>query len=189
MKITQRILLVDNYDSFTYNLYHYLQQPNVFVEVIRTDLVDFSIINDFDKIILSPGPGVPLDSLNMMRIIGEYYKIKPMLGVCLGMQAIGQFFNAELYNQNSVKHGVSLEIRIDEGGVLFEHLPNKFEVGLYHSWAIRAVKKPLRVTAVSKEGVVMAIEHEKLPIYGVQFHPESILTSNGKELITNFVNI
>lgn len=185
-----RILLIDNYDSFTYNLVHYLKGFDCEVDVVRNDQINFQTIDSYEKIVLSPGPGLPKDSKDMLKVIDQCYDKKPILGVCLGFQALLEFFGGEIYNQKEVKHGVAINCTIDPNSRLFNGLSTSLEVGLYHSWAAKEQNWPkeLIITAKSKEEVIMAFEHEKLPIAGVQFHPESILTENGKEIVENFLN-
>ena len=182
------ILLIDNYDSFTYNLFHYLEAYDCNVEVIRNDVIQLIEVDLFDKIVLSPGPGLPKDSGLMNEVIATYYDKKPILGVCLGMQAIGEFFGDTLYNMEEVKHGESDLIHHFGDDKLFYEIPSSFQVGLYHSWAVRLKNKsPLVPIAKSLNNTLMGVKHKDLPIYGVQFHPESILTEHGKKIIENFV--
>ncbi len=182
-----KILLLDNYDSFTFNLAHYLESMCEKVDVLRNDEVSLERINDYDKIVLSPGPGMPADAGMMPELITRYTGKTPILGVCLGMQGIAEYFGGRLYNQTVVRHGVSTIITTTEESLLFRELPRQFEVGLYHSWAVTDLPNSLRVSATSQEEVIMAIECADQRIYGVQFHPESILTQCGKEILRNFV--
>jgi anthranilate synthase component II len=185
-----KILLLDNYDSFTFNLFHYLEGLNCEVIVSRNDEILIDEIAVFDKIILSPGPGLPNQAGLMMEIINRYAFSKPFLGVCLGMQALAESFGDELYNLKEVRHGVASKISIVNSSLLFENLPLNFEVGLYHSWAVQLKEdSPFKATSFSEDGVLMSFEHKTLPIYGVQFHPESILTEHGKEILKNFIEI
>lgn len=178
-----KICIVDYYDSFTYNLFHYLEGMGHEVVVISDAAVNIDALEQFDGIVLSPGPGLPKESKSMMAIIGRYHSHKIILGVCLGMQGIGEFFGGELYNLNKVKHGIQEEIQIKEFG-LFEGMGTSLKVGLYHSWALRLnAESQLKALAHSSENVLMAIQHTSLPIYGMQFHPESILTEKGKVLL------
>ena len=183
-----KVLLLDNFDSFTFNLFHYLEGLDCAVTVARNNAVSLEEIALFDKIVLSPGPGLPKDAGIMMELISEYADKKPMLGVCLGMQAIGEHFGGRLYNQPEVKHGVP-EICIHNGeNKLFSGIPERSEVGLYHSWAVDlAEASQLKATAYSENQVLMAFEHESLPVAGVQFHPESLMTRFGKQMIRNFI--
>ena len=186
-----KILIVDNYDSFTYNLSHYAKSYASEVEVVRNDVLIFEDLERFDKIIISPGPGLPKETRNLFEVLKRFHKEKPILGVCLGMQGIAQFFGGSLLNQEKVKHGVEEIITITEPSKLFEAIPSTIKVGLYHSWKINPENFPeeLRITAISDSGVIMALEHKALPIYGVQFHPESIMTEYGKMIISNFVGV
>jgi anthranilate synthase component 2 len=183
-----RLLIVDNYDSFTYNLYHYANQFIKDVEVKKNDEVDISKINDFDKIILSPGPGLPHEHKNLFKII-EASINKSLLGVCLGHQAIAEYFGASLTNLDYVNHGVSTEIKVVDFDCLFNNLPNKFNVGLYHSWFVskKSFPKDLIITSENKLGNIYSFRHINYDIRGVQFHPESIMTENGLKMIENWI--
>ncbi len=182
------ILIIDNYDSFTYNLVHYFEELNCKVDVIRNDQINLKDIEKYTAIVLSPGPGLPKDAGLLLDVITKFYQTKPILGVCLGMQALAEFFGGRLYNQQEVKHGVSEKCKQNYPNKLFTNLNEFFEVGLYHSWAIDLGEiECLNVTATSENKVLMALEHKSLPIVGVQFHPESILTPKGKEMILNFI--
>jgi anthranilate synthase component 2 len=157
------------------------------VDVKRSDEINLEQILDYDKIVLSPGPGLPADAGMMPEVIKKYAGKIPILGVCLGMQGIAEFFGGRLYNQTVVRHGISTTITTTDESVLFHELPRQFEVGLYHSWAVTDLSNSLQVTAMSQEEVVMAIECAGQHVYGVQFHPESILTQFGKEILLNFI--
>ena len=183
----QRILLLDNYDSFTYNLSHYLEGEGAMVDVVLNDQFDKSTLDLYDKVVLSPGPGLPIYSGSMMEVIELSDGIRPVLGVCLGMQAIAEYLGGSLYNQKVVKHGVSENVQIHES-ILFRGLPEEIEVGLYHSWAVNT-EGDFNIISNSKEGVIMAIENKLKNFYGVQFHPESILTQEGKRIIENFLSL
>ncbi len=184
-----KILLLDNYDSFTYNLVHYIEGFDVEVDVVFNDCVNLSEIKHYDKIVLSPGPGLPKDSGKLMDVISLYADSKPMLGVCLGFQALVEYFGGSLYNQETVKHGVAEYASFDQHSKLFAQTESKFKVGLYHSWAVNKIDFPpaLKITALSENGVIMAFEHKTRAIAGVQFHPESILSSHGKKIVENFI--
>lgn len=184
-----KILVIDNYDSFTFNLVHYLEGLGCDVCVWRNDEIDFSAIATFDKIVLSPGPGLPIDAGDMNKLIKTHIESIPILGVCLGFQALVEHFGGEIYNQNEVKHGVAERCNFNSESKLFLQLPPQFKVGLYHSWAAKKkdFPSPLTITAETEEGTIMAFEHTTLPICGVQFHPESILTENGKAIVQNFI--
>lgn len=183
-----RVLILDNYDSFTYNLYDYVASFGVDVTVLRNDEVE--IITDVDKfthIILSPGPGLPKDAGIMPELIRIYAQMKSILGVCLGMQGIAEFFGAELYNLENVRHGRQFLCNKTTDSKLLHNLPEQFEVGLYHSWAVKNLPKELILTSLSEENVIMSFEHKDLSVFGVQFHPESVLTPLGKEIINAFL--
>jgi anthranilate synthase component 2 len=185
-----KVLLLDNFDSFTYNLFHYLEALDCEVTVARNNAVSIEEIAFFDKIVLSPGPGLPSDAGKMSEIVSFYASSKPILGVCLGMQALGEYFGGQLYNQSIVKHGVAEKCRHNLESIIFQKVPEVFEVGLYHSWAVDISKtKELKAIAFSENDILMAFEHQTLPIYGVQFHPESLLTMDGKTILQNFINI
>jgi anthranilate synthase component 2 len=189
LSIQLKILLIDNYDSFTFNLVHYLEGHDCEVTVWRNDEVDFSKIESFNKIVLSPGPGLPSEAAQLMEIITHTVGKMPILGVCLGFQALLEHFGGEIYNQDRVKHGVKEDCLLKEKSKLFTDIPDTFKIGLYHSWAAKKENFPdqLKITAVSQDDVIMAFEHEELPICGLQFHPESILSENGHEIIGNFL--
>jgi anthranilate synthase component 2 len=183
-----KVLLIDFYDSFTYNIFHYLESFGVDVSVIEDRAVKLEEVTIYDCIIFSPGPGLPKDTTSMFPILEEYASSKKIMGICLGMQGIAEFFGDHLYNLKQVKHGVSQQISIDTTCALFADLDKSQTVGLYHSWAVQLKKdSQLKEIGKSKEEVVMALKHSELPIYGVQFHPESILTENGKQLLKNFL--
>ena len=186
-----KVLIIDNYDSFTYNLCHYVQSLGVEVDVVRNDVVDFQLIeSNYSHLILSPGPGLPEESVNLLEVIQRFYTTKPILGVCLGMQALALSFGGELINQEVVKHGVQEQIFVYGNSPLFQKIPEQFNVGLYHSWKVDREQLPscFELIAVSEHQVAMAIQHKDFPLFGVQFHPESILSENGSQLIKNFLS-
>ncbi len=185
-----RILILDNYDSFTYNLYHYARLFCANVTVKRNDEISLEDVDEYSHIILSPGPGLPNNAGILMDVLKHYAHRKPILGICLGMQAMALHFGGSLYNQKKVKHGIQEVIDVDLNFTLFKNLPTKVKVGLYHSWAVSEedLPKDLQVTARSAHGVIMGLQHNSIPICGVQFHPESILTDFGKEMIGNWLN-
>ncbi len=187
-----RFLLVDNFDSFTYNIVHYLEQCDVAVDV-RTNLeTDLSALVNYDAVVLSPGPGLPHQAGKLMEVVAEAFAKKiPVLGVCLGMQALALHTGDSLYNQNIVKHGLSEEARlIEKDSLFYTGIPEVFEVGLYHSWAVKLKEtSPFIPTAYSESEVLMSMEIPEKKIYAVQFHPESILTPTGLRMIENFVEI
>lgn len=187
-----KTIVIDNYDSFTYNLVRYIHiVTKIEPMVVRNNELDLDFIEEFDVIVFSPGPGLPKDAGLMMAILERYYKTKKILGVCLGHQAIGQFFGIPLRQLNEVKHGVSSELNVIEAGSLYEDVPVTSEVGRYHSWVIdeNKINDKIEVTAIADNTVVMSIRHKYLPIFGVQYHPESILSTYGLKIIDNFYKI
>ena len=180
------VLLVDFYDSFTYNIQHYLVNIGCKVDVIREDELDVSGVYDYDCVVLSPGPGLPSEKKNMFSIISLCRNSLPILGICLGMQAISEVLGGVLVNQNEVMHGRKVEVDILKKGVLFKDFPEKINVGLYHSWKVEGLEEQF-ITAKSATGVIMAIESSDEYLFGVQFHPESILTEHGELVLTNFI--
>ncbi|TVR72961.1 MAG: aminodeoxychorismate/anthranilate synthase component II [Marinilabiliales bacterium] len=186
-----RILIVDNYDSFTYNLVHYVNEyPGHTTEVLRNDKIDLASVEQYDGILLSPGPGIPSESGDLLRIIDMYKEKKRIFGVCLGLQAIAEVFGGSLLNTDKVYHGVATTITLLEPvHYLFRGLPGRFQGGRYHSWVVRRDKVPqtLRIDAVDDEQYIMAMSHRELDVCGVQFHPESILTPDGKKIVFNWL--
>ena len=187
----KKVVIIDNYDSFTYNLVHYLEDLNANVTVFRNDEFELEELAKFDKILLSPGPGIPDEAGLLKDVIRKYGSNKSILGVCLGLQAIAEVYEANLMNLNKVYHGVSTKITsvvIDE--LLFKNLPNQFEVGRYHSWVVDTNDLPsnLEITSTDENGIIMSLKHKVFDVRGVQFHPESILTPNGKQILENWVN-
>lgn len=184
-----QVVLIDNYDSFTYNLVHYIEGVlDKNIVVVRNDELEMDFLNKFDKIILSPGPGLPETAGKLKETISTFAKTKDIFGVCLGQQAIGEVFGAKLKNLNKVLHGVSTPIRIiDEEETLFKDIPSTFSAGRYHSWVIdkETIPKELKITAVDENGEIMAIAHRDYSLKAVQFHPESILTEYGRKIIEN----
>lgn len=188
----KKILVLDNYDSFTYNLVHYIEaNENFEVDVFRNDEISLKEVDKYDTIVLSPGPGLPKDAGILKELIKTYAPTKKILGVCLGMQAIGEVFGGTLQNLNEVYHGVATPITVkNQENLLFKNLPENFKIGRYHSWVISNDNFPeeIEITAVEENNQVMAIKHKEYDLYGVQFHPESILTEYGKEMINNFLS-
>ena len=185
-----KILVFDNYDSFTYNLVHLVEKiTNQKVTVVRNDQITLEEIAEYDKIILSPGPGIPTEAGLLLPLIKQYAASKSILGVCLGHQAIGEAFGATLENLTTVYHGVATPIKIDNTNYLFNGLEDSVEVGRYHSWVIASKDLPneLKVTATDENGLIMAIEHTVYDVCGVQFHPESVLTPSGETVIKNWL--
>lgn len=186
-------VIIDNYDSFTYNLVYQVEEvTGERPVVLRNDQVDYDILDNCSHIILSPGPGLPEEAADLLNIIDRYKESKPILGVCLGHQAIVESFGGSLRNLDVVHHGVSTQVQvIDLSEKLFSGLTDLFNVGRYHSWVADNEQMPdiLNISCVDKEGEIMAIAHKTLPIKGVQFHPESILTENGTRIIKNFLKL
>lgn len=187
-----KILLLDNYDSFTYNLYHVVREiSNLEIEVVRNDKISLEEVDRFDKIILSPGPGIPEEAGMLLPIIKRYAPTKPILGVCLGHQAIGQVFGGKLKNLAQVYHGIQSSIDIVAPDPIFEGLGKEMLAGRYHSWIVSKEGLPecLEITALSKEGYIMGLRHKTYNVHGIQFHPESVLTPQGKTIINNFIQL
>lgn len=187
-----KILVFDNYDSFTYNLVHLVQKvSNATVEVHRNDQLPLEAVKNFDKIILSPGPGVPKDAGLLLPLITEYASSKPILGVCLGHQAIAESFGGSLLNLSQVFHGIATPIRVLPGDhPIFSGLPSEFMVGRYHSWIVNEETLPaeIEVTARDENNQIMALQHKNYAVTGVQFHPESVLTPDGETILRNWIN-
>lgn len=184
-----KILIVDNKDSFTYNLKHYINQFTDDIDVIRGGEINLDKIDKYDKIILSPGPGLPSEHPVLQQVLDRYYKHKPILGICLGQQAIAEFFNAKLENLTAVKHGVISEVSHFNNCKLFKDIPSSFKTGHYHSWVVSKSNFPkeLTITSENEDGIITSFKHEKYDVSAVQFHPESILTEHGLQLIKNWV--
>lgn len=184
-----KTVIIDNYDSFTYNLSHLIKQLGAEVTVLRNDKFELDELKPYDKIVLSPGPGIPSEAGRLLDVIKAYAGQKPMLGVCLGHQAIGEFFGGRLTNLSDVFHGVQTPSRIVADDYLFAGLPAEIPVGRYHSWVVDREGFPdcLEVTAVSPEGQVMALRHRRMDIHGIQFHPESVLTPDGATIVGNWL--
>lgn len=183
-----KVLLIDFYDSFTYNIYHYLRNLEVDVTVCEDKEIILDELESYECIIFSPGPGLPKETYSMFSVLKRYSNSKKILGICLGMQGVAEFYGAKLYNQESVRHGVAEKMLINKETRLFNGFPKNIDVGLYHSWAVELNESSQLIsTGHLENGIVMAIEHFELPVFGVQFHPESILTSQGRELFTNFL--
>ena len=184
-----KTVIIDNYDSFTYNLSHLVKELGAEVSVVRNDRFTLGDIDAFDKIILSPGPGIPSEAGLLLDVIRHYAGRKPILGVCLGHQAIGEAFGGTLENLSEVFHGVATPCHIIAEDPLFKGIAPEFEVGRYHSWVVSKENFPdcLEITAVSDEGQVMALRHRTMEIHGIQFHPESVLTPEGRIIIQNFL--
>jgi anthranilate synthase component 2 len=184
-----KIVIIDNYDSFTYNLSHLVKELGVEVTVVRNDQFALPELEAYDKIILSPGPGIPSEAGLLLDVIRTYAGKKPMLGVCLGHQAIGECFGAQLTNLSEVFHGVATEGTQFGNDPIFAGLPQRITMGRYHSWVVSKDGLPscLEITAESDEGQIMALRHKEYDIHGIQFHPESVLTPEGRKIIENFI--
>lgn len=185
-----KLLIFDNYDSFTYNIAHAVRELGIVPDVIRNDKISLPEIDKYDKIIVSPGPGIPSEAGLLMPMLKEYAGKKPIFGVCLGEQAIAECFGATLINLDDVYHGVQTAAHIVAQDYILEGMGETFQVGRYHSWAVSPEGLPdcLEVTAVDDNGQIMALRHREYDIHGVQFHPESVLTPNGIRIIENFLN-
>ncbi len=190
-----KILIFDNYDSFTYNLVHVVEKIiNDKVDVYRNDKIPLERVKEYDKIILSPGPGIPLESGLLLPLIKEYAPSKSILGVCLGQQAIGESFGGSLINLSTVYHGVATKIKVNAGRIksqndVFNSLDSELEVGRYHSWIVskEGFPKELEITAEDENGYIMALRHKTFDVQGVQFHPESVLTPMGEMMMRNWL--
>ena len=184
-----KIVIIDNYDSFTYNLSHLVKELGAEVAVVRNDQFELADLEQYSKIILSPGPGIPSEAGLLLDVIRTYAGKKPILGVCLGHQAIGEVFGGKLENLSDVFHGVATSCHIIADDPIFSGIPRDITIGRYHSWVVSREGLPdcLEVTAVSDEGQIMALRHHELNVRGIQFHPESVLTPDGKKMIQNFL--
>ena len=188
----KKIILIDNYDSFTFNLYHYLSSLKVHVDVIRNDKITSKEIlkRRYNKIVISPGPGNPDQSGNCLKIVKSLYKRIPILGVCLGHQIIGQVFGSKIIQARKLMHGKTSKITTKKNGIL-KNLPKTFEATRYHSLIIdkKSLSSDLEITAETKDGLIMGVQHKKYDVHGVQFHPESIKTKLGIKILKNFIRI
>jgi anthranilate synthase component 2 len=185
----KKIFVIDNYDSFTYNLVHYLEELGAEVTVKRNDQFELSEPEAYEYLLLSPGPGIPDEAGLLKAAIEKYAPSKKILGVCLGQQAIGEVFGASLTNLDTVFHGVATPVEVAEEDLLFNGLPKSFEVGRYHSWVVQTpLPDKLIATSFDDQQQLMSLRHKTLPIRAVQFHPESILTPYGKKILENWIN-
>ena len=186
-----KLIIIDNYDSFTYNLSHLVKELGADVTVVRNDQFEIEDLQPYDKIILSPGPGIPSEAGLLLDVIRSYAGKKPILGICLGHQAIGEVFGGRLENLTDVFHGVATEGTQLGNDPIFEGLPKRIVMGRYHSWVVSKDNFPscLEITAESDEGQVMALRHREYDIRGIQFHPESVLTPQGKDIIKNWIRL
>ncbi len=185
-----KIIIIDNYDSFTYNLYHLVRELGADCDVLRNDQFSLENLSIYDKIILSPGPGIPKEAGLTLDVIKRYAQNKPILGVCLGHQAIGEAFGGSLTNLSKVYHGVQTKAQIIKDDFMFKGLPKEIQVGRYHSWVVDEETLPscLEITAKSEDGQIMALRHKEYKVRGIQFHPESVLTPKGKTIIKNWLD-
>lgn len=184
-----KTVIIDNYDSFTYNLAHLVKELGAEVDVLRNDKFELEELEKYDKIILSPGPGIPGEAGLLLEVIRTYAGRKPILGVCLGEQAIGQAFGGKLTNLSEVFHGIQTNVKIKNKDYIFSGLPTEIPVGRYHSWVVDTDGFPeeLVITAISSEGQIMALKHREYDVHGIQFHPESVLTPDGKQIVGNWL--
>ena len=186
-----RILLIDNYDSFTFNLVHLLEASGkAKLEVVKNDQIPFAQIKEFDKLVLSPGPGIPSEAGQMPELLQNFAEQKPILGICLGMQAIAERFSSPLRNLSRVYHGLAKKVQVLEKEPLFRNCPDVFLAARYHSWVVdeKHLHQDLKVTALDEDDLLMGIRHKHLPVYGLQFHPESILTKQGQQILENWLD-
>ena len=184
-----KTVIIDNYDSFTYNLAHLVKELGAEVDVLRNDKFELEELEKYDKIILSPGPGIPEEAGLLLEVIRTYAGRKTILGVCLGEQAIGQAFGGKLTNLSEVFHGIQTNVKIKNKDYIFSGLPTEIPVGRYHSWVVDTDGFPeeLVITAISSEGQIMALKHREYDVHGIQFHPESVLTPDGKQIVGNWL--
>lgn len=184
----RKILMIDNYDSFTYNLVHYLEDLDCEVTVKRNDQLTLDEVEPFDHIVLSPGPGIPDEAGLLKEIIKKYAPTKRIFGVCLGLQAIGEVFGGTLVNLDQVYHGVATTITVTKNDPIFKGMPKNLQVGRYHSWVVDTnVPETLEITSVDENGQIMSLRHKEYDVTAVQFHPESVLTPEGKQMLKNWL--
>lgn len=183
-----KLIIIDNYDSFTYNLVHLVSPMVDYCEVMRNDQINHDLLLKADGIILSPGPGLPKDTNDLISVVKRYHQTHKILGVCLGHQSIAEFFGGKLKNLDKVKHGISSEIDIIDDRCLYKELPKSFLIGHYHSWVVKDLNQNFVITAKDKMGDIMSFRHKELQLFGLQFHPESILTQNGPTILQNWIN-
>ena len=185
----KKVFVIDNYDSFTYNLVHYLEELDCEVTVKRNDQFELDELEDYPLLLLSPGPGIPDESGLLKAAIERYAPSKKILGICLGQQAIGEVFGASLINLDKVYHGIATPVKVIKEDVLFKDLPAVFDIGRYHSWVVATpLPEALIATSVDEEGQLMSLRHKTYDVCAVQYHPESVLTPNGKKILDNWIN-
>jgi len=185
----KNVFVIDNYDSFTYNLVHYLEELDCEVTVKRNDQFELDELEDYPLLLLSPGPGIPDESGLLKAAIERYAPSKKILGICLGQQAIGEVFGASLINLDKVYHGIATPVKVIKEDVLFKDLPAVFDIGRYHSWVVATpLPDALIATSVDEEGQLMSLRHKTYDVCAVQYHPESILTPHGKKILDNWIN-
>jgi anthranilate synthase component 2 len=185
----KKVFVIDNYDSFTYNLVHYLEELGCEVTVKRNDQFELDELEDYPLLLLSPGPGIPDESGLLKAAIERYAPTKKILGICLGQQAIGEVFGAKLINLDKVYHGIATPVKVIQEDVLFKDLPTVFDIGRYHSWVVeRPLPDQLIATSVDEEGQLMSLRHKTFDVCAVQYHPESVLTPHGKKILDNWIN-
>lgn len=185
----KKVFVIDNYDSFTYNLVHYLEELDCEVTVKRNDEFELDELEYYPLLLLSPGPGIPDESGLLKAVIERYAPSKKILGICLGQQAIGEVFGASLINLDKVYHGIATPVKVIKEDVLFKDLPDVFDIGRYHSWVVAApLPEALIATSVDEEGQLMSLRHKTYDVCAVQYHPESVLTPHGKKILDNWIN-
>ena len=185
----KKVFVIDNYDSFTYNLVHYLEELDCEVTVKRNDQFELDELEDYPLLLLSPGPGIPDESGLLKAAIERYAPSKKILGICLGQQAIGEVFGASLINLDKVYHGIATPVKVIKEDVLFKDLPDVFDIGRYHSWVVTTpLPEALIATSVDEEGQLMSLRHKTYDVCAVQYHPESVLTPHGKKILDNWIN-
>lgn len=185
----KKVFVIDNYDSFTYNLVHYLEELGCEVTVKRNDQFELDELEDYPLLLLSPGPGIPDESGLLKAAIERYAPSKKILGICLGQQAIGEVFGAKLINLDKVYHGIATPVKVIHEDVLFKDLPDVFDIGRYHSWVVESpLPDQLIATSVDEEGQLMSLRHKTYDVCAVQYHPESVLTPHGKKILDNWIN-
>lgn len=185
----KKVFVIDNYDSFTYNLVHYLEELDCEVTVKRNDQFELDELEDYPLLLLSPGPGIPDESGLLKAAIERYAPSKKILGICLGQQAIGEVFGASLINLDKVYHGIATPVKVIKEDILFKDLPDVFDIGRYHSWVVATpLPEALIATSVDEEGQLMSLRHKTYDVCAVQYHPESVLTPHGKKILDNWIN-